>query len=87
MQELKWLEALPEESLDAGTRLLNELAWNLKIREIDGIWFVNAGHQPLLKTSSREAVEALMYGLAIAYSTLPEKAMAEVRKFVKESTQ
>ena len=87
MQELKWLEALPEESLDAGTRLLNELAWNLKIREIDGIWFVKAGHQPLLKTSSREAVEALMYGLAIAYSTLPEKAMAEVRKFVKESTQ
>jgi hypothetical protein len=87
MQELKWLEGLPEQSLDAGVRLLNELAWNLQIREIDGAWFVNAGHKLLLKTSSREAVEALLYGLAIAYSTLPEKAMIEVRKFVKESTE
>ena len=87
MQELKWLEGLPEHSLDAGVRLLNELAWNLQIREMEGTWFVNAGHQPLLKTSSREAVEALLYGLAIAYSTLPDKAMTEVRNFVKESTQ
>jgi hypothetical protein len=87
MQELKWLEILPEQSLDVGVRLLNELKWNLQVREVDGAWFVNAGHQPLLKTSSREAVEALLYGLAIAYSALPEKAMAEVRKFVKESTE
>lgn len=87
MQELKWLEILPEHSLDAGVRLLNELKWNLQVREVDGAWFVNAGHQPLLKTSSRDAVEALLYGLAIAFSALPEKAMEEFRKFVKESTE
>ncbi len=85
MQELKWLEELPEQSLDAGIRLLNELGWNLQVREIDGFLFVNSGHIVLLKTTAHEAVEALLYGMAISFSTLPEKALREVRKFVKES--
>jgi hypothetical protein len=86
MQELKWLEELPEQSLDAGIKLLNELGWNLQIREVDGFLFVNSGHILLLKTTTPEAVEALLYGMAISFSTLPEKALQEVRKFVKEST-
>ena len=28
MQELKWLEVLPDHSLDAGIELLRELGWN-----------------------------------------------------------
>jgi len=85
MQELKWLEALPNQSLDAGIKLLNECGWNLKVREVKGSLFVNAGHIALLKTSSREAVESLLYGMAIAYSTLPKSALTEVRRFAKES--
>jgi hypothetical protein len=87
MQELKWLEVLPEQSLDAGIRLLKELGWNLKVREVDGVWFVNSGHTVLLKTSTPESVEALLYGMAISFSTLPELALQEVRRFVKESTE
>ena len=87
MQELKWLEALPEQSLEAGIRLLKDLGWNLHVREIEGVLFVNSGHTLLLKTSSPESVEALLYGMAISFSTLPEPALREVRKFVKESTE
>jgi hypothetical protein len=54
MQELKWLEPLPEQSLEAGIRLLNDLKWNLQVKEIDGFWFVTAGHKVMLKTSSHE---------------------------------
>ena len=84
MQELKWLEVLPDQSLEAGIKLLKELGWNLKVREVKGSLFVNAGHIALLKTTSREAVESLLYGMAIAYSTLPKAALSEVRKFAKE---
>jgi hypothetical protein len=86
MQELKWLEVLPNHSLDAGIGLLKELGWNLQVTEIDGFLFVNSGHTVLLKTTTHEAVEALLYGMAISFSTLPKKALQEVRKFVKEST-
>jgi hypothetical protein len=87
MQELKWLEVLPEESLESGLRLLKELGWNIHVREIDGVFFVNSGHIVLLKTSSRESVDALLYGMAISFATLPKVAIDEVRRFVKESTQ
>jgi hypothetical protein len=85
VQELKWLEVLPEQSLEAGIRLLKELGWNLQVREIDGFFFVNSGHTVLLKTSTRESVDALLYGMAISFSTLPESALHAVRKFAKES--
>ncbi len=48
MQELKWLEVLPEQSLEAGVKLLKELGWNLQIREKDGLFFFNAGQIVLL---------------------------------------
>ena len=85
MQELRWIEALPEHSLEAGIKLLNELGWNLQVKEFDGSFLVNAGHIVLLKTSSREAVEALLYGMAISFASLPEPALRAVRKFVRES--
>ncbi len=84
MQELKWLDELPERSLDAGIKLLNELGWNLQVREVEGFLFVNSGHMVLLKTTSQEAVEAMLYGMAISFATLPAKALEEVRRFAKE---
>ena len=86
MQELRWLEVLLEQSLEAGIKMLKDLGWNLLVREMDGYYFVNSGHTVLLKTSSSEAVEALLYGMAISFATLPEVALQAVRKFVKEST-
>jgi hypothetical protein len=87
MIELKWVEPLPEQSLEGGVKLLNELKWNIEVREVNGLWVVNAGHVVLLETSSRESVDAFLYGMAIAVAALPERAMAELRKFVKESTE
>jgi hypothetical protein len=86
MQELRWLEVLPEHSLEAGIELLKELGWKLKVREAEGSFFVNSGHTVLLKTSSRDAVDALLYGMAISFATLPEAELVAVRRFVKEST-
>jgi hypothetical protein len=65
--------------------MLNELKWSLQTREVDGVWLVNTGHQVILKTSSRESVDALLYGLAIAFSVLPKGALEEFRKFMNKS--
>ena len=86
MQELKWLEVLPNQSLEGGLKLLKALGWNIQVREVGGSLFVNSGHIVLLKTSSREAVDALLYGMAISFATLPKAALQEVQKFVREST-
>jgi hypothetical protein len=68
LQELKWLEELPEQSLEGGVKLLKEFGWNLQVREMDGFFFVNAGHIVLLRTSTRESVHALLYGMAVCLS-------------------
>jgi hypothetical protein len=86
MQELKWLEVLPNQSLEDGLKLLKGLGWNIQVREVGDSLFVNSGHIVLLKTSSREAVDALLYGMAISFATLPKAALREVQKFVDEST-
>ena len=85
MQELKWLEVLPGQSLETSVEMLNELKWNLRTREVDGVRFVNTGHQVIVKTSSSESVDALLYGLAIAFSVLPKGALEEFRKFMNDS--
>jgi hypothetical protein len=38
----------------------------------------------LLKTTAPEAVESLLYGMAISYATLPKAASEEARRFAKE---
>lgn len=86
MQELKWLEVLPKQSLEGGIDLLKGLGWNLHVREVEGSLSVNSGHIVLLKTSSPEAVDALLYGMAISFATLPKAALQEIQKFVGEST-
>lgn len=87
MLELKWIDGLPDRSLESGVKLLRELGWHLSIREVDGVLFVNSGHTVLLKTSSRETVDALLYGMAISFATLPPRAVEEVRKVVKDFSE
>jgi hypothetical protein len=81
------VDGLPNQSLESGVKLLRELGWHLSVREVDGVLFVNSGHTVLLKTSSREVADAFLYGMAISFATLPPRAVEEVRRFVKESTE
>jgi hypothetical protein len=66
--------------------LLNELKWSISVTEAHSTWSVAAGHRLILKTSSREAVDALLYGLALAYSVLPKSILEQIRKYGEEAT-
>lgn len=85
MLKIMWTEILPGGSFEGGVNLISDLKWNLEIREKDDSWVVNAGHKTLLKTTSREAVDAFLYGMALAYAAIPEKILSQFRQYAQES--
>lgn len=82
MQELKWLDHLPEQSLAGGMRLLEQLRWHLSVNEEHGVWIVRTGDQPLLRADSKDSVDSFLYGLALAFSVLPEGAREEFHRYM-----
>lgn len=77
-----WTELFPDESIEKGTQLLNELHWNIAVKQTPDFWTVHAGHQLLLKTTSKEAVETLLYGMALSYEAMPAPMLNELRKIL-----
>ncbi len=77
-----WKEPFPNESIEEGKKLLNALRWNISVSKTRGTWTVHAGHQLLLKTTCEEAVEALLYGMALSYVVMPTQVLNEFRKVV-----
>jgi len=86
MQKLGWIDHLPNKTLDGGVELLNELAWNIAVEKIGEVWYVKGGECILLSTSSRDAVDAFLYGMALAYSVLPEDLLNKFRKIAYDAT-
>jgi hypothetical protein len=86
MQELPMLDEIPGNSIESAIRFLDELKWSIRIVETDGTWRVAAGHRLVLKSSSRDAVDALLYGLALAYSVLPKPILDQFRKYGEDAT-
>jgi|SRR6516162_5860839 hypothetical protein len=87
MQQLQWASELPEQTLEGGVKLPQELQWNVTVTESEGVWFVRGGHRKLLKTSSRESVDAFLYGLALAYSVMPREILNQLRAWAQKATQ
>jgi hypothetical protein len=89
MVELVWLHHLPDDSLESGIDVVNQLYWNITVFQgsESKIWYVMGGEKTILKTDSREVVDAFLYGLALAYSVLPppvfDQLRDEVRKWVE----
>jgi hypothetical protein len=76
-----WIELFPDESIEKGKQVLEELHLNIKVKKHKPkLWTVHAGHQLLLKTTSEEAVEALLYGMALTYHAMPKPMLTELRK-------
>jgi hypothetical protein len=83
MQEFLWLDHLPNETIEGGIELANELYWNITLKEGGQQWCVWGGEKPIFCTDSREAVDAFLYGLGLAYSVLPEPVFEQLKEEVK----
>jgi hypothetical protein len=87
MLELRWLDHIAEQRIEGGIKLLQELKWNLSVTESNAVWFVQGGDQTILKASSRESVDAFLYGMALAYSVIPEEILSQFRAWTDKQTQ
>ena len=84
MQELRWLDSLPGGTLEGGIERVNELLWNISVEQYEGRWWVGAGDQAIFVTDSREALDAFLYGLSVAYSVLPDHIFQPLKQAVKD---
>ena len=85
MVEMKSISLLPSASLEGGTNLLRQLEWNVSLEKQGDDWLVFGGEKCLLKSSSQDSANAFLYGLALAYSVLPDRILDEIRRYVQES--
>ena len=83
MQELLWLDHLPESSIERGVALVNELYWNISVVEGAGKWCVLGGDKAIFCADSRDAVHAFLFGLSLAYAVLPEPVFVQLREEVR----
>ena len=88
MQELLWLESHIG-SIEEGIEVINKLYWNIVVGKSEEKWFVYAGggEKTLFVADSREAVDAFLYGFALAYSVLPEHAFENLQKEIRSFTE
>ena len=84
MQRLLWLDHLPGNNLQGGIDLANRLYWSVTWQEHGAQWFVHSGEALIYKADSREAAEAFLYGLGLAYAVLPEDTFDHLEYLVKE---
>ncbi len=83
MQELLWLDSLPGETPEGGIEVANKFYWNITVRKSEQHWYVYGGEKLILCTHSREAVDAFLYGLGLAYAVLPKPVFEQLREEVK----
>jgi hypothetical protein len=73
MQTLNWLESHVG-SLEEGIELANKFHWFITV--VEGTsgekWFVKSGEIVIFSTHSKDALDAFLYGIGLAYSVIPD---------------
>jgi hypothetical protein len=87
MQTLDWLDTHIG-SMKEAQALINRFCWNLKVVEKNGRWFVTTGSDEeksvIFSADSREAVDSFLYGMALAYSGIPEHLSESLEQGIKD---
>ncbi len=82
MQELPYLKTHVGSIEDCIT-LANRFYWNITVIEKNGNWYVYGGEKMMFGSDARESIDAFLYGLGLAYSTIPED---DIRRILKALT-
>jgi hypothetical protein len=73
---------LPAGSLEGAVEFLRRLHWHLNVKQADGFLYLLKGKTVVLKTDSKDVVDAFIYGAALAYCSLPEPVLAGYRDYL-----
>jgi hypothetical protein len=64
-------------SIDDGIQLINRFHWFLSVERVTVIeggipyWYVKGGESVIFSADTREAVDAFLYGMSLAYAVIP----------------
>jgi hypothetical protein len=84
MQKMHWLDESHLESLEKGLELAGKLWWNISIQKTGDYWFVKDGEKPIFAAESRDAVDAFIYGLGLAYAGIPDDLLNDLANKLRE---
>lgn len=62
--------------------MANCLGWNIEWSEGKDAWYAWSGENTILKSDSRDAAEAFLYGSGLAYGVLPEDTFDRLEELV-----
>lgn len=88
MLKMNWLNSQIG-TLDNGIEQINQLYWFLNIIENTSKngWTVTTGESVILKADSKESVDAFVYGMALAYSIIPEEDFDNIVTEIKKAIE
>lgn len=78
-QELRFFKSHAG-SFEEGIELINRYPWNLRVEQKEIEWLVWAGDQIILRTDSRDSLDAFLYGMALASSIMPNSLIEQLNK-------
>ena len=85
MNDLLMLERyFPGGNLEGGIELANRLDWGLTVQLSGDDYVVSSGNEPILRTESKDALQAFIYGLGLAYAILPEGLFKSLERALRE---
>ena len=85
MNELLMLEKyFPGGVLEGGIELANRLDWGLSVQMAGDSYVVSSGDEPILRTETKDALQAFIYGLGLAYAVLPEDLFISLETALEE---
>ena len=76
-QTLNWLESHIG-TIEDTQHIINAFHWFLTVDEINGQWTIRSGENIIFTADSRDAVDAFLYGMALAYKGLPPHLYAKL---------
>lgn len=74
----------PGGTLEGGIELANRLDWGLAVQMAGLEYVVSSGDQPILRTESKDVLQAFIYGLGLAYAILPEELFLNIESALEE---
>jgi hypothetical protein len=85
MQDLMWLDTHIG-TIDDAVDLINKLHWDLAISETNGVWMVTTGGDKtvIFRADNRAALDAFLYGMALAYAGLPSPQFEQLAEEVSK---
>ena len=86
MQKMNWLESHIG-SIDDALKVINQLGWEASVKQTDHIWFVLTGSEEkhiIFSADTRNAVDAFLYGMALALVGIPSPMFEKLVEGVAE---